>query len=588
MSTLYRKYRPKTFSEISGQHHIVRTLTNAIVNGRIGQAYLLTGPRGTGKTTLARIFAKTINCLEPVKQEKKGEKTKASIEPCNKCKNCRLILEDRAIDLIEIDAASHTGVDNIRSLKESIPLPPTALKYKIYIIDEVHMLSTGAFNALLKTLEEPPAHAIFILATTELHKVPETIISRCQRFDVSNLSTDQIIERLGQIAKAEKVEIETEALETIALEAEGGMRDAESLLGQLFSLEDKKITAQEAHAILGTSPRPLVIDFASQLLKKNTALCLEKIDQLEKDGFNLRNFNKLLLVYLRNLLLLKTEAASGGGLISSLSKQQLEQAKKEIQTVDLSAIVSLIELFQKSISRFKEATIPQLPLELAVIEFSLQGKEPEKENLPASTQVQKEKAPHQESYTISPANKESIETETLKEMNPGLPASPADKHEDDREEVQDKATAPKINGQQKKTTKEAQVNTTIQYSSGPAKEFDKSLEEILDCWSDILEKVKPHNHSIAAFLKNCTPCGIKENTVYIKTKYDFYKEKLSEIENKLTVQKVIATIVGAPVLVAFVTEKECSAMNFENDKGSKENHSVLHDAMQVFGGKIIK
>jgi DNA polymerase-3 subunit gamma/tau len=221
-NVLYRKYRPQKLADVVGQKHIVQTLFNAIKNNHLGQAYLFTGPRGTGKTSVARILAKTINCLDL-----------QDAQACGKCFNCLTITEGRALDIIEIDAASNTGVDNVREIIEAVKLPPTSLKYKVYIIDEVHMLSSGAFNALLKTLEEPPAHVIFILATTEIHKVPETIISRCQRFDFTRLPIQLIIQKLSAIAKSEKIQISPESLEMIALASEGGMRDAESILGQI-------------------------------------------------------------------------------------------------------------------------------------------------------------------------------------------------------------------------------------------------------------------------------------------------------------------------------------------------------------------
>ncbi|EKE18522.1 MAG: hypothetical protein ACD_9C00308G0001, partial [uncultured bacterium] len=243
-TALYRKYRPLTFSDVIGQGHIVQTLSNAILNNRVGHAYLFTGPRGTGKTTMARIFARAVNCQNP-----KGA------DPCLECDVCKNITQGMSLDIFEIDAASNTGVDNIRELRENVKFPPSQAKFKVYIIDEVHMLSTGAFNALLKTLEEPPAHVIFILATTEIHKVPETIISRCQRYDFTRLSLEHIIEKLSTIAKNENVSIEKNALEMIAIASEGGMRDAESLLSQVMALEDKKITAKEVEEILGTTQR---------------------------------------------------------------------------------------------------------------------------------------------------------------------------------------------------------------------------------------------------------------------------------------------------------------------------------------------
>src|SRR5665647_694550 len=285
---LYRKYRPLTFSDVIGQQHIVQTLSNSIKNGRIGHAYLFTGPRGTGKTTIARIFARIVNCQNP-----------DGSNPCLKCEVCKSITEGRSLDIFEIDAASNTGVDNIRELRENVKFPPSIAKYKVYIIDEVHMLSAGAFNALLKTLEEPPAHVIFILATTEIHKVPETIISRCQRFDFARLPVDNIVKKLSLIAKSEKIEIEKDALEMIAIASEGGMRDAESLLSQVMSLENKKITAKEVEEILGTSQRQSLETLIGQILAKDTTGAIELINKLSQDGYDLDVFNKSLLNYLR-------------------------------------------------------------------------------------------------------------------------------------------------------------------------------------------------------------------------------------------------------------------------------------------------
>lgn len=549
MSTLYRKYRPKKFSEISGQTHVVRTLSGAIAHDRIGQAYLLTGPRGTGKTTLARIFAKTINCLEPQKQEK-GE---VKVEPCNKCENCKLILENKAIDLVEIDAASHTGVDNIRQLKETVMILPTALKFKVYIIDEVHMLSMGAFNALLKTLEEPPDHVIFILATTELHKVPETIISRCQRFDFSRLSTEQIIDRLLKLSESEGVELEKEAAETIAMEAEGGMRDAESILGQIISLEDKKVTSEEVNQILGTSSKKLAIDFIGDLLKGKINETLDEIRNLQSDGVNLKNFNKNCIAYLRNLLVAKSLGPEKENLAekfsSGLSKEQLSELKKHANSATLEEILLLVDLFQKSLVSFKDSPIPQLPLEIATIEFNLSRNPEINDKNPTTTAIPRT-VPQPKPAAPSAQNQE----------NPIQPATAEIKKN------------PKTDNETIRPTQKG--NSSVR------------IETILDKWSEILEGVKPHNHSIHAFLKNCVPAGISGGKLYIKAKYDFYKDKLNEVQNRLTVRKVIATIAGGDSDIIFVTESEAKNMIFENpDSG---NRNILHDAMQIMGGKIVK
>ncbi len=572
MLALYQKYRPKKFSEVAGQEHVIKTLTNAISNNRIGHAYLLTGPRGTGKTTLARIFAKTINCLNPVTPKKSSV---AKIEPCDKCDNCKLILENRALDFIEIDAASHTGVDNIRQLRETVPLPPSALKYKVYLIDEVHMLSIGAFNALLKTLEEPPAHAIFILATTELHKVPETIISRCQRFDISLLTQPQIVDYLSYISKKEKVQIETEALETIALEAEGGMRDAQSILGQILSLEDEKITAKEVNDILGTSSKKAVIDFVEFLSNRNLRDSLDRIEKLQQEGINLRNFNKNILSFLRTILLLKTSNEAGKKSSALLSKEQLSKSLLIVEKISLSEILALIDLFQKSLGQFKDTTIPQLPLELATIKHCSSGEliEISQRTIKSSVFVSQKKNPQTESSS-------NQFTQPWQKQSPTQPVIT-------KKISSNKSTVEDVKENKTEEKKPAPVEiSNEQIANLPSRKI--LLSEVQDNWSGILEKIKPNNRSIHAFLSNCIPCGVIDKTIYIKTKYDFYKDKLSETENRLTVQKTTATILNAVINIAFVTEKEGSEMNFDAQETEDKNHNVLHDAMKVLGGKIIK
>lgn len=553
MATLYRKYRPTKFSETTGQRHVVRTLSSAIKNNRVGHAFLFTGPRGIGKTTLARIFSKTVNCLDPQKSKEK----EIAVEPCNKCENCEKIMGNKAMDLIEIDAASHTGVDNIRQLKEGINLPPIGLKYKIHIIDEVHMLSIGAFNALLKTLEEPPAHAIFILATTELHKVPETIISRCQRFDFHRLTQNQIVERLRQIAKSEKVEVEDEALENIALESEGGMRDAESLLGQIISFEDKQITAQEVSQILGTSSRKNVLDFLTTIAKNDSVSAINLINKLQNEGFNLRNFNKQLLVLFRSCLIAKINPDSFPKIITNLTKEQLKTINSIAEKTALSSILKLTELFQKSLSRFKETSIPQLPLEMAIIEYYLlftDSKEIEKNDLSLDKIKQKKNSPEK----IIP----EIEIEQEKKY------LEAEKNQIEKP-IQEKI--PEEKSSIKKDKKELKI----------------SLSDIIEKWSNLIDEVKPFNHSIHAFLKNCAPAGIIENKLYIKTRYDFYKDKLNEAGNKLTVQDALAKITKEKMQILVVTEKEAEKINFNENQEKIEEKNILHNAMQMIGGRLV-
>ncbi len=354
---LYRKYRPKTFGEIVGQEHIIKTLTNALKLDKIAHAYLFTGVRGTGKTSVARILAKAVNCLE-----------KKSAEPCNKCKACEDINQNKSMDLIEIDAASNRGIDEIRELRDNIKFSPNSLKYKVFIIDEVHMLTKEAFNALLKTLEEPPAHAIFILATTEIHKVPQTIISRCQKFDFHKLTLDKIVERLNWISNQEKVKIEKSALELIAINADGSVRDGESLLGQIMSMEDKNITLEEVQAILGVVDIKAVSDLIQFMSEKNNSKAISHINEISNQGYDLIQFTKSLIGYLRKMMILKVDSNLSKLVTVELTKEQIVGIIQQSEKFTSDDLIKFIHLFIQAENEIKLADFPQLPLELAIVE----------------------------------------------------------------------------------------------------------------------------------------------------------------------------------------------------------------------------
>ena len=359
VQALYRKWRPQTFDEVVGQEHVIRTLRNALTSERIHHAYLFAGPRGTGKTTIARLLAKAVNCLEPPEQR-----------PCNQCAICQAVNEGRLIDLIEIDAASNTGVDDVRELREKVGFRPNEARYKVYVIDEVHMLSNAAFNALLKTLEEPPPHAIFVLATTEPHKIPVTVLSRCQRFDFRRIPIGEIVERLAWMTERERIETDPDALSLVARQATGSMRDAESLLDQLASYEQGNITVEDVRAALGTGTGETVMQVTDALIGGDVAQGLSGINAAVEEGADPRQFARQMVEHLRVLLLLKLKSDVA---LTHVPEEMRPQLETQAAGFASSALVRAVRLFNQAAAEAKGGWQPQLPLEMAFIETVLQS-----------------------------------------------------------------------------------------------------------------------------------------------------------------------------------------------------------------------
>lgn len=352
---LYRKYRPLIFSDVYGQDHITYTLQSQIESQKTAHAYLFTGSRGTGKTTCAKILSRAINCEHPVNGN-----------PCNECKSCLEILKGGASDVLEIDAASNNGVDNIRDIRDEVMYAPAALKKRVYIIDEVHMLSTGAFNALLKTLEEPPEHVVFILATTEVHKIPATILSRCQRYDFKRISVTDITNALEKICEKEGIEAEKEGIELIARLADGGMRDALSILDKCGTLQEK-ITSELVKKTVGIAKNDYVFDISKAVIERNSEKCIEVLNEIYNNSVDLNLFVNQLINHYRDMMMVKTVTLKDISTIVTASPEEMEKYEELSKSYSLAQILAVINILNETMDKLYRNIDKKIQVEMCLI-----------------------------------------------------------------------------------------------------------------------------------------------------------------------------------------------------------------------------
>ncbi len=497
MAVLYRKYRPKKFSEVVGQDHITTSLLSALNSGQPAHAYLFVGPKGTGKTTTARILAKSLNCEKYQKGDKFGE-------PCGKCVACTSIDTGSWLDLIEIDAASNRTIDDVRELRERIKLSPTSGRYKVYIIDEVHMLTTEAFNALLKTLEEPPAHAFFILCTTEAAKVPPTIVSRTQRFNFKKAGADEIKGVLSEIAKKENITVDDKTLVEIASAADGGYRDALSLFDQVWGGRDK-IEHDEAMGLLSSGGGKLVALIVTSTMEGKLNKVFESIDRLMGEGVNFRKVNSEILEFLRRVMLAQTGVEPTDYSLGDEAKETAEKFSKR-------EVLRLMRLVMEMDSYMRTTPIASLPLEMAAASYVV--------DLPQkSSEVQED--------TSAEAGKKKVNEPVVETQAENFEATVEIKEEAEPE-------------------KEIEVEVKA-VTAEPIEAVD--LDAVLSKWNDILESLKPNNLSIVALLRGTKPVSYSGNTITLEAFYKFHKDKLEEIKVLTLVESVIGKALGQNIRV---------------------------------------
>lgn len=532
MATLYRQYRPQTFQDLVGQKHIKITLQHELELSQIGHAYLFTGPRGLGKTTSARLFAKSVNC-----QNRKPRES----EPCNQCDSCQAIMANRAVDVIEIDAASHTGVDKVReNIIENIRFLPNQSKYKVFIIDEVHMLSISAFNALLKTLEEPPEHAIFILCTTEIHKVPQTIISRCQRFDFKRVSREEIIGRLQYLAKQESKKVDEKVLSRIAAYSEGCLRDAESLLGKIFSLGDD-ISLEQAEIVLPQSNLDQVMDFLSYLSEANALAAIELLNQLVEDGGDLNLFVDSTIEVLRKILLIKIDEHLAD-LSVDLTADNLSAVKILSQKFSYDKLVFIIELLLEKRQEMKSAFIVQFPLEVAVVQIV--------EDLKGSDNNDIDSDSSDNSNSGSKFFKKSLKSKITKFT------------EDGKNDHKSQPIKLSHLDQKKAKIDEVKVDLLSQASKKQTK-IKIDFKKIKTNWPDIIRELLKENFTLASLLRLSQPLRTYDNILEIGLKNSFYKSRLENEKNKQLLERVISEVLKNEVQIVGLVKEDIEPIEMD-------------------------
>jgi DNA polymerase-3 subunit gamma/tau len=518
---LYRKWRPNQWDQVVGQEHVIQTLRHAVVAERVAHAYLFSGPRGTGKTTTARLLAKAVNCLDE----------NLAKRPCGKCEYCLAVNSGRFLDLIEIDAASNTSVEDVRDLREKINFSPNQGRYKVYIIDEVHMLSTAAFNALLKTLEEPPTHAIFILATTEVHKIPATVLSRCQRHEFRRIPVADIVAHLREMAKGESIQVSDEALTLVARQSTGALRDAISLLDQLASTGEE-ISLEMAQDLLGTAASQAVLDVIEALIAGKPDIGLAQIHQALDAGSDPRQFARQIVEYLRDLLLIRVGSADQVDATSEVRAQMARHA----QALDNPDLLRIIRNFNQAAVDTRGSWQPALPLEMAFVESLEVPVEATAPSPPSASRAR---------FAVSTPK-------TNASSASGIPP----------------------------------VQTANETANTGAGSSDLLLQKVNENWRRIVDLVGQRSRQTIGLLNSCKPFGMKDGVLFLGFNGEFTKSKMEKDDSidhiKITCQ-VIQEVMGTSIPIrCFVATGRGGKLPPDID-----SDGMVAAALRDLGGEIV-
>lgn len=541
---LYRQWRPQDFNSLVAQDHISKTLRNAILSGKIAHAYLFSGPRGTGKTSTAKIFAKALNC-----------ESGPTPDPCNHCPNCERITAGTSMDVFEIDAASNRGIDEIRDLRETVKFAPVDGRYKVYIIDEVHMLTTEAFNALLKTLEEPPAHVVFILATTEPHKIPATIHSRCQRYDFRRIGVKEIEDRLAEVAAKSGLRITPEALQLIAVQADGGMRDALSILDQCTALAEGQVEAGAVRKLLGMIGHEWVWKLTDALADRDATAVLMSIDELVVMGKDVRQVLLELVQHFRSLMVYKAAPDIESIVLYSENREVLARQSATFTHTELG---SVIQRLHDAINDAKWAPEPRIAAEMALLSICRRSSSQELSALETRIAALEALLAGRE-ITVKSASKPQAAAPAAARNAEGPAASPARKSEDKAP-----APAPRVTSQD------------------PDEVWDAVLKEL----------VSSGKRSIHACVSQGKLVSLEDKTATVQFVSDFPKERTEKDDYRAIIEKIFEQVTGNDIKLRCITGAAVAAKtNVAKQpeiQQKPEEHPALAKALQMFGGKVIK